>query len=112
MENSPNVGDVVAEPLAPAPTTPVPDERTPIAEEDSSEEMTPPKQQTSTRVIAEAKIDTLAKGVSAKVTAAIQTRAALVEEEETLKNIAKSCAKNASGWPGSSAITRKRDDAW
>ena len=85
MENSPNVGDVVVEPLAPAPTTPVPDERTPIGEEESSEEMTPPKQQTSTRVIAEAEIDTFAKGVSAKVTAAIQTRAALVEEAETLK---------------------------
>ena len=85
MEDSPNVGHNVVEPLAPAPTTPVPDERTAIGEEESSEEMTPPKQQTSTRVIAEAEIDTFAKGVSAKVTAAIQTRAALVEEEETLK---------------------------
>ena len=74
----------MVEPLAPAPTTPVPDEHS-IAEEETSEEMTPPKQQTSTRVIADAKIDTLAKGVSAKVTAALRTRAAIVEEEESLK---------------------------
>ena len=84
MEDSPNVGHNVVEPLAPAPTTPVRDEQS-IAQEETSEEMTPPKQQTSTRVIADAKIDTLAKGVSAKVTAAFQTRAAIVEEEETLK---------------------------
>ena len=84
MEDSQNVGLNVVEPLAPAPTTPIPDEQS-IADGETSEEMTPPKAQTSTRVNSAAQIDTMAKGVSAKVTAALRTRAAIVEEEETLK---------------------------
>ena len=85
MEMTADVSSVVVEPLGPAPNTPVPDDSQAIGAEQSSQEMTPAKDQTRKRVIAKAEMDSFAKGVSAKVTAAMQTRAARVEEEETLK---------------------------
>ena len=70
---------------ATAPTTPVGEAPTAISDDEGAQLMTPPKDLKAKRVIAAAEIETFAKGVSAKVTAAMQTRAARLEQEESLK---------------------------